>query len=83
MTPSTVPSSLVRTVDRLKEAVPAVADALPLHALGFYAAIAAPFLYLPLLGGRGGLTAEEAPLFVALLAANVGALVLGQEYHRE
>ena len=83
MTPSTTSTPLARTLARIKKVLPAVADALPLSALGFYAAIAAPLVYLPLLGGEGGLTGSEAPLFVALLVANAGALVLGRDYHRE
>ena len=85
MTPSTTSPSITRTVSRLKElkkVVRAVAGALPVHAVGFYAAIAAPLLYLPLLGGQGGLTASEVPLFAALLIVNAGALVLGRDYHR-
>lgn len=86
MTPSTTAPSLIRTVSRLKglkKVLPVVAEALPVHAIGFYAAIVAPLLYLPLLGGQGGLTAAEVPLFVGLLVVNAGALVLGRDYRRE
>ena len=86
MTPSTPSPSLARTVSRLKglkKVVPAVAEVLPVHAIGFYAAIAVPLLYLPLLGGQGGLTAAEVPLFAALVVVNAGALVLGRDYRRE
>lgn len=79
MSPSTSPPTLAR----LKEAVPAIVDAIPIHAIGFYAAIALPLSYLPLLGGQGGLTGGEVPVFVALLVVNAGALVLGQGYREE
>lgn len=83
MTPSTSLPTVLRTLARLKKVGPVLANALPVRAVGFYAAIAAPLLYLPLLGGRGGLTSTEAPLFVALLLVNAGALVLGQGYGQE
>ena len=44
----------------------------------FWAAIVLPVTYLPLLAG--GLTGGEALLFVALVAVNAGALVLGHDY---
>lgn len=83
MSPSTSPPSLARALNRLKDAVPAALEALPVRAIGFYAAIATPLLYLPLLGGQGGLTPAEVPLFVALVAVNAGALVIGQGYREE
>lgn len=83
MSPSASLPSLARNLGRLKDALPAVADALPIEAIGFYAAILVPLLYLPLLGGKGGLTGGEVPLFVALLFANAGAVVLGQGYRDE
>jgi hypothetical protein len=49
--------------------------AAPLRFVGFWAAVALPFLYLPLLvGGLGG---QELLAFGILLAANALALVLG------
>lgn len=48
--------------------------------VAFWAAVALPFLYLPLLAG--GLTGEEVTVFAALLSANVVSLVLGHEYGR-
>lgn len=80
MTPSAFLPSLARNLGRLKRAVPVLTEAIPFDAIGFYAAIVVPVLYLPMLGGRGGLTAEEVPLFVALLLVNAGAVVLGQGY---
>ena len=44
----------------------------------FWAAIVLPVTYLPLLAG--GLTGGEALLFVALVAVNAGAFVLGHDY---
>lgn len=83
MSPSASLPSLARNFDRLKDAVPAVVDVLPVGAIGFYAAILVPLLYLPMLGGQGGLTGGEVPLFVALLLVNAGALVLGQGYRED
>jgi hypothetical protein len=47
----------------------------PLRFVGFWAAVALPFLYLPLL--VGGLEGQETLVFGLLLAANALALVLG------
>jgi hypothetical protein len=52
--------------------------AAPLRFVGFWAAIALPFLYLPLL--LGGLTGGELLVFGALLATNALALVLGHSH---
>lgn len=53
----------------------------PLQFVGFWAAVALPFLYLPLL--FGGLTGNELPVFVGLLAVNLIGLVLGRSYRTE
>ncbi len=45
----------------------------------FWAAIVLPVTYLPLLAG--GLTGGEVLLFVALVAVNAGAFVLGHDYN--
>jgi hypothetical protein len=52
----------------------------PLRFLGFWIAVALPFLYLPLLAG--GLEGQQATVFVGLLFVNVVALVLGHEHGR-
>lgn len=52
--------------------------AAPLRFVGFWAAIALPFLYLPLL--VGGLSGQEVLVFGALLATNALALVLGHSH---
>lgn len=52
----------------------------PLRFLSFWAAVALPFLYLPLL--VGGLEGQQVTVFVALLLANLVALVVGHEYRR-
>ena len=49
-----------------------------LRVASFWAAIALPVTYLPLLAG--GLTGSEALLFVTLVAVNAGAFVLGHDY---
>lgn len=52
----------------------------PLRFLAFWAAVALPFLYLPLL--VGGLDGQQTTVFVSLLLANAVALVVGHEYRR-
>jgi len=54
--------------------------AAPLRFIAFWAAVALPFLYVPLLAG--GLEGQQAPVFLALLAANAAALVVGHEHGR-
>jgi len=54
--------------------------AAPLRFVGFWAAVALPFLYVPLL--FGGLESSEFTVFGALLALNALALVLGHNYAR-
>lgn len=49
--------------------------AAPLRFVGFWAAVALPFLYVPLL--LGGLQGSETLAFGLLLAANALALVIG------
>ncbi|WP_152040934.1 hypothetical protein [Salinigranum salinum] len=48
--------------------------------LAFWLAVVLPLAYLPLLAG--GITGGELVPFVALLAANVVALLLGHDYAR-
>ncbi|RLM57084.1 hypothetical protein DVK02_04620 [Halobellus sp. Atlit-31R] len=50
----------------------------PVRFVSFWAAIALPFLYVPLLAG--GLEGSEPNAFVALLAVNAVALVVGHGY---
>jgi hypothetical protein len=52
----------------------------PLRFVAFWAAVALPFLYVPLLAG--GLEGQQATVFAGLLLANVVALVLGHEHGR-
>lgn len=88
------PSNPLSPVDSLRDAVPEssrLKDALaeltgagrtigiePVRALAFYAAIALPFVYLPLLAN--GVTAEQLSVLVGLLLANAAALVLGHDH---
>ncbi|MHB9286746.1 hypothetical protein ACKVMT_06860 [Halobacteriales archaeon Cl-PHB] len=54
----------------------------PLKGVAFWAAVALPFLHLPLLAA--GLATEGRTMaFVALLTMNVAALLVGHPYHRE
>jgi hypothetical protein len=53
----------------------------PIRAAAFWLAIALPFAYLPMLaGGIGG--EPELLTFVALVAANAVALLVGHDHHR-
>jgi hypothetical protein len=54
--------------------------AAPLRFVGFWAAVALPFLYLPLL--LSGLEGQETFVFGLLLAANALALVVGHGHRR-
>lgn len=56
------------------------AVAAPLRFIAFWAAVALPFLYVPLLAG--GLEGQQLVVFVGLLFANAVALVLGHEHGR-
>jgi hypothetical protein len=55
--------------------------AAPLRFVGFWVAVALPFLYLPLL--LGGLTGQELLVFGLLLTANALALVVGHGHGQE
>ena len=63
-------SSVSTTLSSLSTGV-----ATPLRAVGFYAAIALPLAYLPLLAN--GLGPADAPVVGVLLVANALALVVG------
>jgi hypothetical protein len=52
----------------------------PLRFVGFWAAVAFPFLYLPLL--MGGLEDGETAVFLGLLVVNALALVAGHGHNR-
>ena len=90
MPPSTGQSNSSSPGESLSGTVSSVSTALsslsagaatPLRAVGFYAAIALPFVYLPLLAD--GIGTSDAPLVGALLAANALALVVGHGYGSE
>jgi len=53
----------------------------PVEAIGFWAAVALPFLYLPLLL-TGISTDGELITFLGLLALNVAALLAGHDHNR-
>jgi hypothetical protein len=52
----------------------------PLRFVGFWASIAFPFLYVPLL--MGGLEGGETAVFLALFVLNALALVAGHGHNR-
>jgi hypothetical protein len=81
MSPSTTPSEstrLERVLPQAKRLLNSPRDRLPVRAVSFYLAIGLPFVYLPMIAG--GLSVENAPLVLLLLAANAVTLVLGHGY---
>ena len=77
-------------VRRLRDAVasppatvpkPVAYLAVPVRFVAFWIAVALPFLYLPLLAG--GLRGSEPTVLVALLAVNLGALVIGHGHRAD
>lgn len=52
----------------------------PVRFVGFWAAVALPFLYVPLL--FDGIDGGRAVVFLGLLVANVVSLVIGHDYRR-
>ena len=54
----------------------------PLEFVGFWAAVALPFLYVPLLVQTRLQTPAETAIFLALLGLNVVALIVGHSYKR-
>lgn len=82
-TPPYLPDRLIRLREAMerppfRQGIALVA--VPLRFVGFWLAVALPFLYLPLL--YDGLTGQQAIIFGALLALNVAALVAGHS-HRQ
>ncbi|MEY7849441.1 hypothetical protein AB7C87_09635 [Natrarchaeobius sp. A-rgal3] len=63
----------------LERTVPTLAE--PIRRTGFWAAIVAPFLYLPVLFNGLG-TWLEALAFLLLISVNVVALYVGHAYRR-
>jgi hypothetical protein len=55
----------------------------PLQFVGFWAAIALPFLYVPLLVETQLQTTAETATFLVLLGLNVLALLVGHSYKRD
>lgn len=80
MNPS--PTERLSRTERLTNALPLAESrrllAMPVQALAFWAAIAMPALYVPMLWD--GLGANESLLFVGLVLANALALLVGHEY---
>jgi hypothetical protein len=82
---SSVPTSLEPSLERdsLRRGLRAVSTAFKtglsgLKVASFWLAIVLPFAYFPLL--LGGLTGGQLVVFVALLATNALAFVLGHDY---
>ena len=68
----------------LDRSVPTAGESLlvPIRGIAFWSAIALPFLYIPLLmSGLGSASTRTA--FVALVACNAVALLVGHSHRRE
>jgi hypothetical protein len=75
----TVPTARLREsldVQQLQRGAELIAT--PLRFVSFWAAVALPFLYLPLL--YGGLEGQQALVFGTLVSINVVSLILGHDY---
>jgi len=82
MNESNTEQSRISQFAQLSERYHATALTTPLEMLGFWAAIALPFLYVPLLVTGLG-TSAETTTFFALLILNVVALLAGHSYKRD
>ncbi|MFB6082555.1 MAG: hypothetical protein ABEJ67_07025 [Halanaeroarchaeum sp.] len=82
--PSTTPELVPEVVADSMPARLANTDLLvrPVEAVGFWAAVALPFVYVPLLLA-GVETSAEGLAVAALVAAHVVALVVGHRHRRE
>lgn len=78
-------SDLTPTIERPDVALPSVGKRVvaPFTGLAFWAAVALPFLHLPLLFATGLSSEPYTDAFVALLAANVVALLVGHSHYRD
>ncbi|WP_233203896.1 hypothetical protein [Halegenticoccus soli] len=78
--PGSADDALASGIDRQVFGAMAHAVVVPLRALCFWAAIALPFLYVPLL--LDGLKGSAPLVFVGLLSANLVALYVGRAHKR-
>jgi hypothetical protein len=81
---SSTPADYLPSLDTPVESVRATAlrtAAAPIRFVGFWAAVALPFLYLPLL--YRGLESNEVTVFVGLLGLHLLALVVGHNYNSD
>jgi len=78
-------SHLTPSIDTADIAVPDVGQSVvaPITATAFWAAIALPFLHLPLLLATGLSSEPYTGAFVALLALNVVALFVGHPHYSD
>ncbi|MFB6139183.1 MAG: hypothetical protein ABEJ26_01960 [Halosimplex sp.] len=76
---------LTPSLDRPDVAVPDVGKRVvaPFTGVAFWAAVALPFLHLPLLLATGLSSEPYTNAFLALLAANVLALLVGHSHYRD
>jgi hypothetical protein len=80
MTNSSTPLNEGRWIEHVPLAGGSRLVTAPVRAMSFWVAVALPFAYLPLLWGD--LSGQNAQLFLALLFANAGALLVGHDYNR-
>lgn len=73
------------TLERPNVALPEVSESVvtPVTGVAFWAAVALPFLHLPLLLATGLSAKPYTNAFVVLLCANVVALLVGHTHYRE
>lgn len=73
------------TLERPSVAVPKVGESVvaPITGFAFWAAVILPFLHLPLLLATGLSSEPYTNAFVALLCANVVALLVGHSHYRD
>ncbi|WP_436927443.1 hypothetical protein [Halosimplex amylolyticum] len=78
-------SDLAPSLERLDVTLPDVGESVvaPITGFAFWAAVALPFLHLPLLLATGLSTEPYTNAFVALLVANVLALLVGHTHYRD
>jgi len=78
-------SDFTPTLERPDITLPSVGKSIvaPITGIAFWAAIALPFLHLPLLLATGLSSEPYTNAFVALLLANVVALLVGHSHYRE
>ncbi|MFC7139521.1 hypothetical protein ACFQMA_06675 [Halosimplex aquaticum] len=78
-------SEFAPSLERLDITLPNVGQSVvtPITGVAFWAAVALPFLHLPLLVATGLSSEPYTNAFIALLVANVIALLVGHSHYRD